>query len=107
VPYDEVVRLLYNWQRWAADWCPELGVQPPPWAESWIPNLAWDSGWGDPVPLDPPAPEIHEADAVRVDKAIMLLAIAHVLTLKRHYINHRRQPREVVDAAIRALGDVL
>ena len=113
--YEDVLRLLYNWQRWSADWFPELGVQAPPWAEQWLPNLAWDSGWGDPIPLDAPPPEIDEAAAALVDKKIMVLAAEHRETLKRHFIGVRtngqrkiqRQPREVVDAAIRALGDIL
>lgn len=109
LPHSEVVWLLQNWQRWAANWLPELGVQPPPWAEQWLPNKHWDEGWGpkgDTVADAIPDPII-ESDAVRVDKAIMRLAIEHVLTLKRHYINRRKQERERLDAAIRALGDIL
>jgi len=113
--YDDVLSLLFNWQRWSADWFPELGVQAPPWAEQWIPNLNWDSGWGDPVPLDAPPPEIDEAAAIRVDKAIMAIAREHRQTITRHFIGVRtngqrrtqKQPRDALDAAIRALGDVL
>jgi hypothetical protein len=110
VPYDEVVRLLQNWQRWAATWFPDLGVQPPPWAEQFIPAKAWDPGWGDyeAAPCAGP-PDIHEADAERVDKAIMQLATAHVVALKNRYLHDRKRwpSREVLDAAIRALGDIL
>jgi hypothetical protein len=103
---DEVHRLLTNWQRWAATAFPNLGVQPPPWAEQWIPHKAWDSGWGDPVPLDPPSDAIDERLAEWTDKLLMKLPIAHLLTIKRHYINHKRQDKEKLAAAIRAFGDL-
>jgi hypothetical protein len=103
---EEVYRLLTNWQRWAATAFPNLGVQPPPWAEQWIPHKAWDSGWGDPIPLDPPSDSVDELLAEWTDKLLMKLPVAHLLTIKRHYINHRRQEKDKLDAAIRAFGDL-
>jgi len=109
VPHDEVIRLLINWSRWAARWRPHQGVQPPPWAQQWYPHLAWDSGWGDQLPLEAIPDEIDDAEAVRIDKAVMGLAVEHVLVLKHRYIDQPRryETRERVDAAIRALGDAL
>lgn len=107
MPLDEVYRLLRNWQRWAADWFPELGVQAPPWAAEWIPHKAWDSGWGDPVPLDPPSPPVDERAAEFMDRLLMRLANDHLLVIKRHFINNQRQEKERLDAACRALGDLL
>jgi hypothetical protein len=108
LPYDDVLRLLHNWVRWTQTAFPDLGVQPPPWAEYFRPNLAWDETWGDPdASPEPPTPSVDEREAERLDKVLMSLAKVHLLTIKRHYINRRHQPRERLDEAIRALGDIL
>lgn len=108
VPLDEVYRLLHNWQRWAADAMPDLGVQPPPWAELWRPNLAWDASWGDPdAAPEQVEPEVNGADGYFIDRAVMRLCSKHLLVLKRHYINRREQNRMDLDAAARALGDII
>jgi hypothetical protein len=108
LPYDEVVRRLFNWSMWANSHWPDLGVQPPPWAEYFRPNLAWDESWGDPdASPEAPSPKVDERCAERTDKALMSLPIAHLLVIKRHYINRRHQPRQRLDEAIRALGDIL
>lgn len=110
LPYDEVVRLLQNWSRWAATWRPPLGVQPPPWADGWIPSKDFEL-WGDGEAPPPPerAPDIDEIAADMIDKRVMQLAPRHVLVLKHRYIDEprRHEPRDKIDAAIRALGDIL
>jgi hypothetical protein len=109
LPYDEVRFLLWNWQRWAATHMPDLGVQPPPWAEQFIPKLCWDTGWGDyEEPVEAAIPKIDELSAAKMDKDLMRLSAVHLNVIKNHYLHtDRRQSREKVDAAIRALGDIL
>jgi hypothetical protein len=118
LPHSEVRRLLDNWRRWAANWLPDLEPQQPPAFELYRayndPEFKlWDCA------IPEPAPKINEAEAELIDKILCPTAQRlhkdHLMTLKRHYIGevingerHREpQPREKLDAAIRALGDVL
>jgi hypothetical protein len=110
VPYGEVVRELENWSRWAATWKPALGVQPPPWAEYFRPKYHRDAEWGEwEEPVDAKPPKTCERSAERVDRLVMRLATCHILVLKHRYIDTPRkyETRERIDAAIRALGDIL
>lgn len=116
--YGEIRLLLENWSRWAATALPDLGVQEPPWADMYRPyNDPEFRLWDHAIPEQIPA--IDERAAERVDKLLCptapSIAGVHVMTLKRHYIGvvehgqrvRSKQPRDKLDAAIRALGDVL
>jgi len=104
---------LINWGRWTRQGGgPNLGYpNAASWARYWIPAMAWDFGWGDTIPLAESSrvdPNID--DAKRIDATLLLLrgrCIQHFVVLKSHYSADWRQERDTLDAAVRALCDLL
>lgn len=103
---------LIDWGRWTRQGVgPGIGYPPAAaWARDWIPAMAWDFGWGDPGAPESRRPDPDVNDAKRIDAALLILrgrCLRSFVVLKRHYSADWRQERDNLDAAVRALADVL
>lgn len=99
---------LHNWGRWSNyDVMPDLAAKLSSLWSQWIPRQAWDAGWGDLGPPEDSPKAINDRDAEHLDRAIRDLGYVHRLLLKRHYAEHQSVDRQSLDAACRALLDVM
>lgn len=99
---------LYNWARWSRhDVAPNLSAKLSSLWSQWLPRQAWDAGWGDMGPPQESFKEINDKDAQLIDRRIREIGFVHRTIIKRHYLEHQSQNRESLDAACRALLDVM
>lgn len=107
-PLADVKLRLHNWARWSRhDVMPDLHARLSSLWSQWLPRQAWDAGWGDIGPPEEIAKSINERDAEHLDRAIRDLGYVHRTIIKRHYVEHIGQNRASLDAACRALLDVM
>ena len=107
-PLWEVKVRLHNWARWSNhDVMPNLAAKLSSLWSQWLPRQAWDAGWGDVGPPEELSRSIDDKDAQVIDGHIRELGFVHRTIIKRHYLEHVGQGRESLDAACRALLDVM
>jgi hypothetical protein len=107
-PLHFIKHRLHNWARWSHyDVMPDLTAKLSSLWSQWLPSQAWDAGWGDIGAPEEIAKSINEMDAEHLDRAIRDLGRVHRQILKRHYVEHIGQTRASLDAACRALLDVM
>lgn len=99
---------MLNWARWAESGDHhELEAKISSLWRFWLPSKHRDDGWGDPGPAEAMSDPVDAHDAERTDRALRRVAWQHYHTLRQWYYRHHRQPASDIDAALRALGDVL
>lgn len=93
---------LRNWAYWSRiDCLPDLSYGQPPAFDLW-------RAPADPYALTEARPEQpDDADALVIDHLLTILALAHRTVIKRHYLYDQRQEWAVLDAACRALDDIV
>jgi hypothetical protein len=107
-PLGQTKARLHNWARWSRHDClPDLHAKLSSLWSQWIPRQGWDAGWGDLGAPEEGSKGIDDSDAELIDHHIVWLTLVHRTTIKSHYIDHDRQPREHLDEACRALEDLM
>ena len=128
-PLAELKMRLYNWGRYSRAWAEDQDANISPMYASYIPHKDYDGGHGQTETekaveqetgirqiADDWQPPIFEQDAQTIDRALFALGLrlkektpghVHYLIIKRHYYNRKDQSRDLLDAAVRALGDIL
>lgn len=97
-------RHLGNWARWTRTHWPELDIPEPPIFENWSP---YRDGGPDAPPPPAPSMPVDESDAMRIDVLIMRLPMRHRSTIVDHWAHNVAFQREEVDAALRAMLDLM
>lgn len=99
---------LHNWARWTQyDALPNLDVKEPAIFRMYLPHLALDDGYGYDGPPEASPKSIDTKDAELIDRHICWLNLVHRSTIKRHYLDHDRIDKLIVDEACRALEDLM
>lgn len=100
---------LWNFGAWARlDPCAPDGSCENPLYRDWIPSKAWDSAWGEQISPDPGDERvIDEQDAEALEASILLLDAWPRAIIVSRFVLRNNLPRLEVDAAIRALGDII
>jgi len=100
---------LFNFGAWARlDPCaPDSSCQNPLYRD-WIPSKAWDSAWGEQISNDPGEErQIDDEDAEEIDKLIRSLDVWPRAVIVGRFVLRSDIPRLDVDAAVRALADLI
>ena len=106
---DLLISRLWNYAAWARqDPCkPEHSCENPLYA-NFIPSRAWDDSWGEQVSLDPGyEQEVDEHDAEIMEAWILQLTRPNRSIISRRFVLRVHVPHEDVDAAVRALADLM
>ena len=107
-PLEWIKRRLRNWGAWTRkDAWPKLDVGEHPAYALYNARKAWEDGWGDPGPPEPPLMPVDEADALQIESALLNIQHNYRQVLKGEYAEARYYTREVLDIACRALVDRL
>jgi len=105
----DLVQRLWNWADWARQdpGAPDGSCCNPIWA-NFIPSKDWDIAWGEQISSDPGAErEIDEADAEAMEVWILQLPLVPRAVLVRRFVLRQSLNWEIVDPAVRALGDLM
>jgi len=82
-------------------------VAPPSIFNAYSASKAWEDGWGDPAPPEPPPLPISEHDAIAVESALLTLPSRTMRLLRNHFAFAAYYPREEIDASCRLLQDAI
>jgi hypothetical protein len=105
--HDLIVSRLWNWARWAREDADTPHVAITSIYAEWNPyGKGRDQGWGE-AEAPPPTEEYDEDDAEVMDGWIRQVANGHRVVIVRRFSLRHRVGHLEVDAAVRALADLM
>jgi hypothetical protein len=106
---DLIVSRLWNFAAYARrDPCAPDGSCQNPIYQNWIPEKAWEEAWGEQKSADPGYElVVDEEDAEAMEVWIMQLSKPNRSIINRRFVLRVHVPHLEVDAAVRALADLM
>ena len=104
---DRLIQRLWNWSYWARDDTDVPRVAITSIYDEWQPlGAGREEGWGEPESA-PVSEECDEEDAEVMDAWVMQLTRPNRAILCQRFVLRRHVPHLEVDAAVRALADMM